>query len=80
MKSIVEITNEVNEVFNNSYKDILSVEMINYIKTKVLCELYESTKHDDFDFAKKVVDVNCEWKMFPNSEENVKELMTSTNG
>lgn len=80
MKSIVEITNKVNETFNNSYRDILSVELINYIKTVVLCELYEATKENDFDFAKKVVDVNCNWETFPNSEENVKELMTSTNG
>lgn len=64
MKTIVEITNEVNETFNNSYREILSVELINYIKTKVLCELYEATKENDFDFAKKVVDANCNWGSF----------------
>lgn len=80
MKSIAEITNEINEVFNNSYKDVLSVELINFIKTKVLCELFEHTKADDFEFARKVLDENVNWKMFPNSEENVKELITITNG
>lgn len=80
MKAIEEITNEVNEIFSNSYKDILSVELINYIKTKVLCELYEATKENDFDFARKVVDANCGWEIFPNSEENAKELITTTNG
>lgn len=80
MKTIVEITNKVNETFDNSYRDVLSVELINYIKTIVLCELYEATKENDFDFARKVVDANVGWEMFPNSEENVKELMTSTNG
>lgn len=73
MRTITELTERINNDLEGSTV-VLSEVLVSLIKTHVLKEIFNDNIEKDYEFAKRIADLNLNWDEIAQDKKRVVEL------